>query len=193
MPSRKKSAKSRTKKNIFIQLIVLSLLVSALLGISLFLFGNFGELEIKTLFTTFFIGLYSISGLVFSNFLAKKPGHPLGLFGLVLTGSSFLLTEAAIWELVSGTIIGKKLFSSFVITIALTHIAILLMLKIRQKLGTIILWATIIVIALLTILLTWLIQTGFWDSGKMIFRLIGVLAILDVLGSILLPIFNWKK
>ena len=59
-------------KKIFLITMVISLSISALIGIFVFLLGDFGETDFKLLMTTLTIGGYSLTGLCCSVLYEKR-------------------------------------------------------------------------------------------------------------------------
>ena len=77
-------------KRVFLQAIIATLIVTALVGIYVFLFGTFGKTEAKILGTTLTICYFSTTSLACSAAFEKKrhpalslPGLALGVLGLV--------------------------------------------------------------------------------------------------------------
>ena len=56
----------------FLITMIISLSISALIGIIIFLFGDFGDSEVKILLTTLSIGGFSLTGLCCSVLYEKK-------------------------------------------------------------------------------------------------------------------------
>lgn len=61
-------------KKVFLITMIISLSISALVGIVLFLIGSFGYLELRILLTTLAIGGFSLTGLCSSLLYDKHRG-----------------------------------------------------------------------------------------------------------------------
>jgi len=84
------------KKTFLITLIV-SLIGSAIIGVVIFLLGNFSEIEIKILWTTGIISGFSLIGLVISWFYEKDKFKPLPKAALIYIIFGFLASIIFIW------------------------------------------------------------------------------------------------
>jgi len=84
-------------KRIFLQAVIATLVLTALVGIYVFLFGTFGKTEAKILGTTLTICYFSITSLACSAAFEKKRYPLLFIPGLVLDIAGFLLFIPGIW------------------------------------------------------------------------------------------------
>ena len=85
-------------KKTFLITMIISLSISALIGIFVFLFGDFGETEAKLLLTTLTIGGYSLTGLCCSVLYEKRKFTPLAISGMIISTVGFLFTVMVIWK-----------------------------------------------------------------------------------------------
>ncbi|MFT7615962.1 MAG: hypothetical protein ACI8Y7_000789 [Candidatus Woesearchaeota archaeon] len=179
-------------KKTFLVALIISLSISALIGIFVFLLGNFGETELRLLLTTLTIGGYSLTGLCCSVLYEQKRFIPLAVSGIVISIIGFFYTVLAIWELVdlNTQFSWKALIFFIVLSVSIAHICLLLLLKSDHLAVNGSLSATIIFIAIVALMLIILILNDFDNVGEFYFRLLGVFAILDVLGTIVTPILN---
>src|SRR5690625_7148208 len=67
----------------FLQILIGALSVSALIGIYIFLAGDFGETEVRLLFTTLAIGGYSLAGLCCSVIYKREKLKPFSVIGML--------------------------------------------------------------------------------------------------------------
>jgi len=78
--------------------VIFSLVISAVISVIIFLAFQFGEIELRILFTTISIGGYSLVGLFFAH-IYEKNNHPyIGVAGLAFILFSFISTILLIWE-----------------------------------------------------------------------------------------------
>ena len=178
-------------KKIFLITMIISLSISALIGVFVFLFGNFGETEFRLLMTTLTIGGYSLTGLCCSVLYEKRKLAPLALFGIVISVIGFIYTILLIWEFIDfwDEDSWKALIIFLVLAFSTAHSCLLLLIKSNKSLVNIALSATLIFISIVALMLIIMVLNEF-DLGEFSFRLLGVFAILDVLGTIITPILN---
>lgn len=177
------------KKTFLITLIV-SLSVSALVGIVLFLIGSFGDLEVKILFTTLVIGLFSLTGLCGSILYSRDRFANYSLITMVVSISGLFLSILSIWEIVYVEDIWKALVISIILSIAFAHSCLMLLIDSEKRIVNILLGVTHLFIFIVSLMLILLVVSGFDIDYEFYYRLIGVFAILDVLGTIVTPIVN---
>ena len=84
-------------KRVFLQAVIATLVLTALVGIYVFLFGSFGKTEAKILGTTLTICYFSITSLACSAAFEKKRYPLLFVPGLALGIAGFLLFIPSIW------------------------------------------------------------------------------------------------
>jgi peptidoglycan/LPS O-acetylase OafA/YrhL len=84
-------------KRAFLQAIIATLVVTALVGIYIFLFGTFGKTEAKILGTTATICYFCTTSLACSAAFEKKRHPALSLPGLVLGVLGLVFFIPSIW------------------------------------------------------------------------------------------------
>ncbi len=179
-------------KRTFLITMIVSLSISALIGIFIFLFGDFGETEARLLLTTLTIGGYSLTGLCCSVLYEKRKFTPLALSGMIISIIGFLYTVLVIWEAIDldHDFTWKALIIFIVLAASTAHSCLLLLIKSEKSLVNSALSGTIIFISIVALMLIILVLNEFDNVGEFYFRLLGVFAILDVLGTIVTPILN---
>jgi len=172
--------------------MIISLSISALIGIFVFLLGDFGETEFRLLMTTLTIGGYSLTGLCCSVLYEKRKFTPLALSGMIISIIGFLYTVLVIWEAIDfdNDFTWQALIILIVLAASTAHSCLLLLIKSEKSLVNGALSATIIFISIVALMLIILVLNEFGDVGEFYYRLLGVFAILDVLGTIVTPILN---
>ncbi|MBR62167.1 MAG: hypothetical protein CL904_05895 [Dehalococcoidia bacterium] len=170
--------------------LVLCLIASAMLGIMIVLIGDFGERQIKILGTVTALAGFSLISLP-SLFNLERQQYQLvakpGIFaGLIF----FLLILIIIWG--SGDfgneIMGKSTFSAGVVGFGLNHILLLFIVKPRAKALQLIQKFTSVTICFVACILIGTIWVE--EMPDPLFRILITLVILDVLGTISLPILS---
>lgn len=178
-------------KKVFLITMIISLSISALIGIFLFLFGKFGEIEAKLLITTLTIGFYSLTGLCCSVLYERRKSIPLALSGIMISIIGFLFTILVIWGVINLKNSWKPMTIFIILTISFAHSSLLSLIKSEKRLVNTILLTTIIFIFIVALMLINLVLDEIrMRNGELYYRLLGVFAILDVLGTIIIPILN---
>lgn len=171
--------------------MIISLIISGLLGIIIILLGNNGVIESKVLLTTLSFGVYSLSALCCSLLYEKKRAIFIAISGIIVSVIGFLYSCFMIWEIISFTSWnGFKILILFgILAFSLAHSSLLLLIKAKKSLTFYFLYSTIGFIWITALMLVILI-CSISIPGEYYFRLLGVFIILDVLGTIVVPIMN---
>jgi len=177
-------------KKLFLISLIVALSIGALIGIFVFLFGELGELEAKFLGTTAAIGGFSLTGLccaVDQNL--KLKGIRIPQMGMIASVIGFIIAFVMIWEIIDPDYTWQLLVAMIVISVTMAHLSLIYLIspntsyieKIRQ------ITVFFILLTALCILIFVIIE---FQGASFLYRLLGVFAILDVLGTIALPILN---
>src|SRR5690625_354611 len=173
----------------FLQILIGALSVSALIGIYIFLAGDFGETEVRLLFTTLAIGGYSLAGLCCSVIYKRKELMVFSIIGMLTAVAGFTITTGAIWEILDIDDIWKTMVIFIILSAAMSHVSLLLQIRISDNISRYLLMGTIASITIVALMLIKSTLTDF-DESEFYFRMLGVFAILDVLGTIAAPVMN---
>src|SRR3989338_1460486 len=174
-------------KKVFLITMIISLSLSALIGIILFLIGDFGEIERKIFLTTLTIGGFSLTALCSSALYDKHKYVVFSSLGMIIAVLGFLITTVAIWEILNfGNI--KIIIILVILSVSIAHSSLLLLIKSEKTIVNISLVLTLLFISVVAIILIILVLSGFDFDFEFYYRFLGVFAILDVLGTIVTPI-----
>lgn len=176
-------------QKLFLQILIAALTVSALIGIYIFLAGDFGETEIRLLLTTLAIGGYSLTGLCCATIYKRESLKIFSTAGMGISVVGFLMTTGAIWEFIDIDTVWKGMIIFMILSATMAHISLLLQLRLSDSTTRQLLIATIVFVSLVAIMLTYSILNDF-EEGEFYYRVLGVFAILDVLGTIATPVMN---
>jgi len=184
-------------KKTFLITMIISLSISALIGIFVFLFGNFRDTEAKILSTTLSIGGFSLTGLCCSILYEKRKFIGFSFFGMASSILGFLTSILVIWEFVDVfegffdiTGWGKLALTLIILAFSSAHACLLLLINPEKSSVKYSLFATLLFIGIVALMLILLVFEIIDNPGEFYFRLLGVFAILDVLGTIVTPILN---
>jgi NhaP-type Na+/H+ or K+/H+ antiporter len=169
-----------------------SIACCGLVGVYCLLIGQMNWIEARVLGTTAAVGAASILGLASAIPWERRRWHPVGPAGMVAVAIALLLVLVAIWGGASRFAFAEEMFLkamgvACVIGVALPHVGLLALARLRRSYG----WVrrvTIILIVMLTALIAFLIVfepfEDFWA------RLTGIFAIGVVCGTIAVPVLH---
>jgi hypothetical protein len=177
-------------KKAFLCSLVISVVLSALLGIFAILAGNAGWFEVRVLLTTVTISAASICGLANGAFLATKRGIALPAAGIALALIGAGLLICGIWAIPNSEFYWKLTVSVAVFAVACGHLALLSMARLAQGFRWSLRTAYVVIFGVAT-LIVGLIVSDVHGGNTGIFQLLAVAAITDAAITILIPIFHW--
>jgi len=163
---------------------------AALLGVVVLVVGrSIGETELRVLATTTTVGVESVAVLAY--LAAARVGHPLP--AAVGAAASLLATGIVLWLVWGGDPVGDGawdlLWTAVTVAVALVQVCLLLSVTGGRVAGEGLMLATFAATAVLTGLLVgplWAPEgTGTFDGYG---RLVGVVAILDILGTLVVAV-----
>ena len=173
--------------------LVSSLIASSVIGIIIVLVGDFGETQIKILGTVAAVAAFSLISLPSLFNLEKQRYQLIARPGIFMALVFFLLILIIIWgsEDFGNELIGKSTFTAGVVAVWLNHI---LLLFIAQTNARVILFCKKLTSLIIFLVGSILIGT-IWseEMPDALFRGLIILVILDVLGTIALPVLSRIK
>lgn len=174
----------------FLYTLIGSVTVSAVLGIVVILFGNFGNLEVRILMTTLTITATSILGLACGAYFETGRGRVLPLAGIVLALAAAVMTFLIIWDVMDDY--ENYIKATGTVTLAAlscAHLSLLSLARLDKRFA----WSRIaafIVVWVLSALLTYLIWFEPEANNELLARTLGVLAILVASVTVVTPVFH---
>jgi hypothetical protein len=170
-------------------ILFVSLVISAVLGIAVIVINKFGDTQIKILATTAVLALMSLVSM--PSLLHFDRGTYKLLSGMsILTSSICLaLTIAFIWwnDPFENDVYVRMLSTLAIMVFSSNHIFLMLMTISTATFVRVVLNATILVIVMVVMILLYRIWMNPTEDG-LLARITGVLLILDVLGSLGVPV-----
>lgn len=174
----------------FLYALIASVSVSALLGIGVLLFGNFGSLETRVLLTTLTVTVMSILGLACGAYLESGRGRTLPLAGIVMSVIGAFFTILLIWEVGNGSTVFIKMTATItLVAISCAHLSLLSLARLDSRFA----WSRIaafVFIAALDAILLWLLWFEPEGSSDIVARTIGILSILIAAVTVVTPVFH---
>ena len=177
-------------RRLFLIALVASVAVSALLGIGVILLGNFGEIEIRVLMTTFTVTVTSICGLACGAYLETDRGNALPKTGIALSVSAALMCFLIIWDVLDDSEEFVKSFvTATILATACSHISLLSLARLDRRFSWIRIATQICVWTLAAILLfiIWFEPNG---GSDLIYRILGVLGVLVASITVVTPVLH---
>jgi len=176
-------------KKYFLISLIAALGLSALVGIYIFLFGDAEETEMRILTTTLAIGVFSLLGLSCATLQNREGLRWLSITGVIIPIIAFIITVYGIWSDSEIKDLWKAAGIATTLAVGLAHVSLLLLIRIKSSKTKYVLAATILFIIIVSVMFINGILCDF-EQGEFYFRLLGVFAILDVLGTITTPLLN---
>lgn len=182
--------RTRTQRSLLLAFVI-SIACCGVLGIYCLLIGRMGSIEERILGTAAAVGGASILGLACAVPWERRRWHPLGPIGVLSTTVAMVLMLVAIWvEPSFKTSFYEALGVSCVIGVALPHIGLLSLARLKRQYG----WLrrmTIVAIVLLAASIIYVIlSNSSWPGEEFWMRLIGVFSILSACGTIAVPVMH---
>jgi hypothetical protein len=171
--------------------IVVSLSLTAVIGIITLLGGDLGQAQSRVMLTTLVVGAFSVLALA-DLAVAGRRFQWCGYVGIAAAVAGLVMGLYQVW---SESELGETFWKSFgiatVLAASFAHANLLLLLGGRRRaLLRAGLWSTVGLIAVLTGMVVALILTD-GDIGTDAYaRILGTVAILDVLGTVVVPVLS---
>jgi hypothetical protein len=174
---------------------VLAVLVSlggaAALGISALFSGDFGDTQSRILLTTLLTGAAGVASLCHLAVIGR-PVRSIGILGLAVTGIAYVLGLLLVWRNADNSAddLLRAFGAAWVLALSFAQADLLLLLggrrPVRAGLDLTLVFVAVVAAGLLLPILTDGEVPG--DSGDVYWRWFGAVAILDALGTIVMPI-----
>jgi hypothetical protein len=171
-------------RRVVVGVTVSSFTFAALLGVLALLGSDFGETQLRVLATTTVVGCCSMLMLCYLATWGSRYGWcgAAGALADLLASVLALVLVWADWDSFVGETLSRSFGVSVVAALTLAQVCLLAVLAARRtSLGTL-LWGTVVLAALLAVVVSGLILGA--DADESTVRFIGIVAILDVLGTL---------
>ncbi|AYF96990.1 ribbon-helix-helix domain-containing protein [Protaetiibacter intestinalis] len=180
--------------------IIVSLVVAAALGIFALLSGDFGQLQGQILLTTLTVAAFGTTALCHLA-VVRRAVRAVGYVGIAVSVGAAASALVLIWYYIGSqwddgaTFWWKALAVLSIAALSLAQANLLLLLADRPQLAIrIALGITLVAIAVVAVMLAVpTLSDGEipgYENGETYWRIFGVIAILDVLGTIALPVLG---
>lgn len=177
-------------KKIFLYILIASVAVSALFGIGVILFGDFGSFEVRVLMTTLTITAASVLGLACGACLEAARGRSLPIVGITLSLVSALMLFLVIWDVLDDSeVFVKSVMTTSLIAVSCSHLSLLSIARLDKRFA----WswlAAFVCIWLLAAILLYIMWFEPDSSSDLVSRIIGILSILIAAVTVVTPVFH---
>ena len=174
-------------KKVALWFLIVSVAISAALGILAILTGNFGDFEMRIILTTLTISAASIGALSAGALWEGRGQKELPLLGIVLAVVAALLIITGIWFEPHSDRYWKFTASTGVLAAATSHACLLSLAKLASRF----VWARLVALTAVYALAVLIIMTIYFEpTGDLGFRLIGTVSIVVAALTIMTPIFH---
>ena len=188
-------------KKLFLFTLLLSMVVSGSIGIAIFLVGDFDSTHLKLLGTTACVGAFSLTGLASAAGVGSTRWwwwRPLPYVGIASSAAALAVIILLIWGLWGHSPGGQDFkLVAFLVVVALS-IAHLSLLAAVQRTSGLLRWCRavtfIAIVAVAVFLIVGILNLpDFDEEWRLYLRLLGVLLILDVLGTFFVGVFSVRN
>jgi hypothetical protein len=177
-------------RRLFLYLLIGSIGLSALIAIGVLLFGNFGSVEVRVLFTTLTVTVTSIFGLACGAYLETGRGRYLPITGIALSIVAALMCFLIIWDVLDDNeVFIKSFLTATMIAAACSHLSLLSLARLDKKFS----WTRIAAVACVVLLCAILLYILWFEpegDSDLIYRILGVLGILVASITVVTPILH---
>ena len=177
-------------KKVFLYSLIVSVCLSALFGIIAILSGDFGDTEIKILLTSLTISAASLGGLCCGAAYEARRVPYFATAGVLLIGMTALMILFGLWTELDWDLYWRMVGMMSTFSGAFAHLCLLHMARLKSSYQYVT-WAAYTVDFLMCGIVSYMIWSDFnLFNEEIIFRLLGVDAILIGVVSILIPILH---
>ena len=177
-------------KRFFLFLLIGSVAVSALVGIGVLLFGNFGLIEVRILMTTLTVTITSILGLACGAYLESGRAKYLPWAGIVFSVIAALMSFFIIWDVLDDDdVFIKSFLTATILAAAFSHFSLISLARLDSRFA----WtrtAAALCIAPLCAILLYIIWFEPEGDSDIVYRVLGVLAILVASITVITPVLH---
>jgi hypothetical protein len=175
------------RKRIALWFLIVSVAISAVLGIIAILTGNFGKFEIRIIFTTLTISAASIGALACGAAGEAGRYKTLSTIGIGVAILAAVLLIAGIWFEPSGDQYWKFTASTSVVAAATAHACLLSLAKLARRFA----WLRPLALVTIYLLATFIVLSIYFEpTSDFGLRLIGTTSIIVAAITIITPIFH---
>jgi hypothetical protein len=173
-------------KQVLLRILIGALVLSALIAVSVFLFGDFGKTEAKLLLTTLSVSYFSITSLACAAAYEKKKPAFLSVPGMIVSIAGFLLFIPLVWaEWWDSEACVKTMAILAIFAFSFAHACLLSLVAVPKRFSWVLVAALICIFVLAAFLSGGIV---FEPDEEWLARVIGIIGVLDGCASLSLPL-----
>jgi hypothetical protein len=177
-------------RKLFFYLLIASVSISALLGVGVLLFGNFGNFEVRVMMTTLTVTVTSILGLACGAYLETGRGKTMPIAGIVFSIAAATMTFLIIWKVFDRwEDFIKATGTATLFALCCSHLSLLSLARLDKRFA----WSRIAAFVCVWLLAAILLYLMWWEpegDSDLVFRVIGILSILIAAVTVITPVFH---
>ena len=182
--------RTRTQRSLLLAFVI-SIACCGVVGIYCLLIGRMGSMEGRILATTTAVSGASILGFAGAIPWEHRRWHPLGPLAVLSTAVAMVLVLVAVWLRPSSRSSYYEVMGvSCVIGVALPHIALLSLARLKRQYGWVRRMTIVAIILLATSIIYVIVADPSWQAQRFWIRLMGIFSILSACGTIAVPIMH---
>jgi len=175
-------------KKAFLYTLILSVVLSSILGVIAILGGTGQWFELKILLTTLTISAASICGLACGALLETRRGFALPVAGIIFALLGGLLFIFAIWVEPKSENFWKVAASILTLAVAFAHLSLLSMARLDERFRWAIYASYVFVMGVASLIISMILGE---PAGEGLWRLLAIGAIGTAATTVLIPVFHW--
>jgi hypothetical protein len=177
-------------RRLFLYLLIGSVGLSALLGIIVLLFGNFGMIEVRVLMTTLTVTVMSIFGLACGAYFESGRGRALPITGIVVSVIAAMMAMLIVWDVLDDyEIFIKSFLTATIIAAACSHISLLSLARLDRRFA----WTrgfAAVCVGLMCVIFLYILWMEPIGGSDLIYRVLGILGILIAAITVITPVLH---
>jgi len=172
-------------KHVLLRTLIVALVLAALTGIGVLVFGTFGKIADQILMTTLTISFFSLTALGSAAAYERRQYSVLGMAGMAVAAAGFLFFVPSIWaDWLEHEPVGKTMAVLGIFSFSFAHACLLSLAELKREVLWVLYAAWLAIFAFAAFLSVMIV---FHPEGDWLFRLVGILGILDGCLSLCLP------
>lgn len=177
-------------RRVFVRVLIGSVALSAVIGIAVLLFGDFGMIEVRILMTTLTVTVTSIFGLACGAHLESGRGKILPVAGITFSITAALMCLLIVWNLLDqNEIFVKSFLTTTLLAAGCSYMCLLMLARLDRRFS----WtriaaaACIVLLSAIFLYILWFEPIG---GSDLIYRILGILGILLASITVITPILH---
>lgn len=167
---------------------IAALSLAAFVAVGIFLFGEFGESEVRILLTTIAIAGFSLTAMAATTALRIGP-RGIAEAGVTASAIGFVLTLFLIWRDTPSSLLGRSVAALIVLAAEFAFVALFLPRRPEHR-GVAAVRSLTTALSVLVSAMILAIVIFEWQPDELYVRLLGSAAVLTVLGMLVVPILR---